>query len=94
MCLLSDKTNNIYKDPPQEHNKLLKLIDRLEKAINMETKNITKNLHFSCRTECLTKTKVFIKENFQSSLPGHVINFFKSEVGKRSKTILENINQV
>ena len=33
------------------------------------------------------------KDNFQSSLPCHLINPAKSELGKISKSILENINQ-
>ena len=49
--IFADKTSNIYKATPREYNKLLKdnitksykkLADRLEKAINMEVKNIAK----------------------------------------------------
>ena len=51
VLIFADKTSNIYKAAPQEYNKLLKdnitksynkSTDRLEKAINMETKNMQK----------------------------------------------------
>ena len=49
VLMFADKTSNIYKVPPQEYKKLLKenitknckkSPERLEKAINMEAKNI------------------------------------------------------
>ena len=49
VLIFPDKTSNLYKAAPQEYNKLLKdnitksykkSTDRLEKIINMETKNI------------------------------------------------------
>ena len=71
---------------------------RLEKAFKVEAKNIADKIRLSDRIECLTKIPAFItfkdnKENFQSSLPCHLINPSKSELGKISKSILENINQ-
>ena len=51
VLIFADKTSNIYKAAPQEYNKQLKnniaeshkkSTDRLEKAINMEAKNIAK----------------------------------------------------
>ena len=64
----------------------------------MEAKNIAKKNQLSDRIECLTKTSAFItlkdhKDNFQSSLHCRLINPSKSELGKVSKSILENINQ-
>ena len=93
MFILADKTSNIYQAAPREYNKLLKdnltkkLTDCLKKAINVEAK-----------IECLAKTPAFItskdhKDNFQSSLHCHLINPTKNELGKVSKSILENINQ-
>ena len=75
-----------------------KLTDRLEKAINMEAKNITKKIQLSDRIECLAKTPAFVtlkdhKDNSQSSLPCRLINPSKSELGKISKSIFKNINQ-
>ena len=52
VAIFRDKTSNIYKAPSQEFNKLLKdfitksykkSTDHLEKAINMDAKNIAKN---------------------------------------------------
>ena len=64
----------------------------------MEAKNIAKKIQLSDRIECLAKTPAFItlkdhKDNFQSSLHCRLINPSKSELGKVSKSILENINQ-
>ena len=64
----------------------------------MEAKNIAKKIQLSDRIECLPKTPAFItlkdhKDNFQSSLHCRLINPSKSELGKVSKSILENINQ-
>ena len=75
-----------------------KSTDRSEKAINMEAKNIAKKTQLGGRIESLTKTPAFTtlkdhKDNFQSSLPCRLINPSKSELGKISKSILENINQ-
>ena len=74
------------------------MTDRLEKAINMETKNIAKKVQRSDRIEGLAKNPAFItlkdhKDNFQSSLHCHLINPSKTELGIVSKSILENINQ-
>ena len=54
VLIFADKTINIYKATPQEYNNLLKdnitksykkPTNRLEKAINMETKNIAKKFN-------------------------------------------------
>ena len=63
----------------------------------MEAKNIAKN-YLSERIECLARTPAFIilkdhKDNFQSSIPCHLINSSKSELVKISEFILENRNQ-
>ena len=105
VLIFADKTSNIYKATSQEYNKLLKdnitksykkSMDRLEKAINMEAKNIAKKIQFSDRIQCLARTLAFItmkdhKDNFQ--LPYRLINPSKRELGKISKSILDNINQ-
>ena len=49
-------------------------------------------------TKGLARTPAFItlkdhKDNFQSSLPCHLLNPSKSDLHKISKSILENINQ-
>ena len=63
----------------------------------MEVKNIAKTIQLSDKIEWLAKTPAFItlkdhKDNFQSSLHCRLINSSKSELGKVSKSILENIN--
>ena len=53
VLIFADKTSNIYKTAPQEYNKLLKdniksdkkSTNHLEKAINMEAKNIAKKFN-------------------------------------------------
>ena len=86
LFIFVDKTS--YKAAPREYNKLLKdnitksykkLMDRLEKAINMEAKNIAKKIQLSNRIECFAKTNAFItlknhKDNFQSSLRCRLMN--------------------
>ena len=64
----------------------------------METKNIAKKCQQSGKIEFLAKSAAFItfknhKDNFQSSLHCRLRNPSKSELGKVSKSILENINQ-
>ena len=69
MLIFADKTSNTYKAAPQEYNKPLednitksfkKSTDCLEKAINIEAKNIAKRIQLSDRTECLARTPAFI----------------------------------
>ena len=78
VLIFADKTNNIYKTSPQEYQKLLfnnvtksyqKSTERLEKAINMEAKHISKKLDLDNRIECLAKNAAFI------SLKDHKPNF-------------------
>ena len=96
MLIFADKTSNTYKAAPQEYNNLLednttksfkKSTDCLEKAINIEAKNIAKKIQLRDRIECLARTHAFItlkdhKDSFQSSLPSRLINLSKSELGK------------
>ena len=60
----ADMTNNLYKSSAEEYKKLLfnnitkshrKSTKRLEKAINMEAKHISKKLELDNRIECLKK---------------------------------------
>ena len=105
--IFTQKASNIYKAARREYNKVLKVnitkfykksTDRIEKAINMEAKNLAKKIQLSDRTKCLAKSPAFItlkdhKDNFQSSLHCRLINPSKNELGIVSKSILENINQ-
>ena len=105
--IFANKTNNIYKAPPEQYKKFLKenvtkaykkSTERLEKSINLEAKNIAKKLDLVERVKFLAKNPAFItlkdhKENFHTSLPCRLINPSRSELGKVSKIKLEKINQ-
>ena len=103
----ADKTTNLYETPPNDFKKLLcekitnktykKSANRLEHAINMEAKHIAKNIKLDDRIKNLAKTSAFItskdhKENFRFSHPCRLINPWKSELGKVSTALLENVN--
>ena len=103
----ADKTTNIYKLPPQDYKKLLhenitksykKSPTRLEKSINLEAKEIAAGVKLDDRIEYMAKAPAYItlkdhKDNFRSAHPCRLINPCKSEIGKISKSILENINR-
>ena len=64
----------------------------------MEAKHIAENIKLADRIESLSQTLAFItlkdhKENFRTSHPFRLINPSKSELGKVSKVILENVNK-
>ena len=91
----ADKTTNMYELTPEEYKNLLrdnvmktcrKAPPRLEKAVNLKAKEIAKNIYLDDRIECIAK-------NFRSATPCRLINPCKSELGKISKIILENINK-
>ena len=70
---------------------------RLGKTINLDAKEIAKNIYIDTNIEYLAKTSVFMslkdhKPNFMSSHPCRLINPCKSELGKISKIILEKTN--
>ena len=76
--IFADKTSNLDKSSPEEYKNLLfnniaksyrKSTNRLEKAINMEAKHISKKLKLDNRIECLAKNTAFI------SLKDHKPNF-------------------
>ena len=107
MFIFADKTNNIYEMKPQDHEKLImenitkmyqKATDKLEKAINMEAKNIAESYKFAERIDHLPKPETFItlkdhKDNFFNKPSCRLINPTKNELGKISKKIIEQINQ-
>ena len=92
---------------PQDHEKLImeditktyqKAPDKLEKAINMEAKNITKSYKLAERKEHLPGTETFItlkdhKDNFCNKPSYRLINPTKSELGIISKKVIEQVNQ-
>ena len=103
----ADKTTNIYKLPPQDCKTLLhenitksykKSPTRLEKSINLETKETAAEIELNDRIEYMAKAPAYItlkdhNNNFRSAHPCRLINPCKSEIGKISKSILENINR-
>ena len=103
----ADKTTNVYKLPPQDYRKLLhenitksykKSPTCLEKSINLEAKETAAGFKLDNRIEYMAKAPAYItlkdhKDNFRSAHPCRLINPCKSEIGKISKSILENINR-
>ena len=105
--VFADKTTNLYEIPPNDYKQLLhenitktckKSTKRLENAINMEAKHIAENIKLGDRIESLAHTPVFItlkdhKENFRIIHPCRLTNPSKSELGKVSRVISENVNK-
>ena len=103
----ADKTTNVHELKPKEYKKLLrdnvtkiyrKSPPRQEKVINLESKEITKNINLEDRIKCIAKNNAFVtlkdrKQNFRPVTPCRLINPCKSEIGKISKIILENVNK-
>ena len=95
MFIFADKTNNIYEMKPQDHEKLImenitktyqKATDKLEKAINMEAKNIAKSYKLAERIDHLPKPETFItlkdhKDNFFNKPSCRLINPTKKRTG-------------
>ena len=86
--LLKEKNTAVYKKAPT----------KLEKLINLEAKSIKKKLKLADRMEYLPQSSVYItlkdnKENLISNPSCRLINPSKSELGKISKIIIEQINK-
>ena len=102
--VFADKATNIYNLPPQDYKKLLhenitrsykKSPTRLEKSINLEAKEIAAGVKLDDRIEYMAKTPDYItlkdhKDNFRSAHACRLIDLCKGEIGKISKSILEN----
>ena len=70
----------------------------MEKSINFEAKDIAAGVKVDDRIEYMGKAPDYItlkahKDNFRSDHPCRLINPCKSEIGKISKSIVENINK-
>ena len=106
VLIFADKTRNIYEVTPGAYDKLMtdnitktyKLgNDNLTEDINSELKNIASNLSIADRVDTMAKRNAFItlkdhKDNFDSNPKCRLINPAKSELGKVSKVILDEIN--
>ena len=99
MFIFADKTNNICEMKPHDHDRLImekitktyqKAPDKLEKAINMEAKNIARSHKLPERIDHLPRMETFItlinhKDNFYNKPSCRLINPTKNELGKISK---------
>ena len=106
LLIFADETRNIYKTTPEIYDKLVtdnitttykSGEDHLISDINSELKDISCNLGIGDRIDVMAKTLAFItlkdhKDNFDSHPKCRLINPAKSELGRVSKIILDDIN--
>ena len=106
LLIFADETRNIYKTTPEIYDKLVtdnitttykSGEDHLISDINSELKDISCNLGTGDRIDVMAKTLAFItlkdhKDNFDSHPKCRLINPAKSELGRVSKIILDDIN--
>ena len=102
-----DKPTNIYKfsqDQYKKHvcNNVTKTYKKSNRnkvnTINYETKTLCEKLNIDDRLQQMHETEAFItvkdhKESFPHTLSFRLINPSKSDIGKISKLILDNINK-
>ena len=101
----SDKSKNIYKIKPSNYQEILKskiinnykidYINTIEQ-INKDTSNFASRLQIEDRLGKFKKKDAYIlikdhKPNFENKLPTRLINPSKSELGRISKFIIQNI---
>lgn len=107
-CLFAkaDKSVNFYKLDATEYNRLLndnitKTYKKADKkklnVINDEARSVTRKLNIDDRVELIATNDAFItlkdhKENFANKPTCRLINPSKTELGRISKRILEDIN--
>jgi hypothetical protein len=103
----ADKTTNFYRLSPEHYTQLTTnnvtktyktAPDNTIRQITNTDKNIATSLNLDDRIERLAEKEAFItlkdhKPNFQNKPTCRLINPTKSEIGKVSKKILENINK-
>ena len=103
----ADKTRNFYEMNKESHDKLF--IENITKTykktdqttyerINKEAKSLAEEIGIPEKVECLAKSTAFItlkdhKENFTNNPKCRLINPAKPELGKVSKTVIEDINK-
>ena len=102
----ADKTRNVYQLDKDSYNKLMRdnVTSKYEKAsgdtefkINSKAKSITEKLDISDRVEPIAHKNAYLtvkdhKDNFPNNVKCRLINPAKSNVGKISKQILQQIN--
>ena len=96
MFITAGKTNNIYEMPAEHHEKLLKnnimktygkALPKLANSINLEAKQIAKNLELADRIEKFTKAEAFVtlkdhKDSFITYSTCRLINPSKNKLQK------------
>ena len=101
----ADKTKNVYRMGKAQYERLLQenITKHYKSAeedtydrINQEAWIIANKLDIANRMDVMARRKSFItskdhKENFENSLPCRLINPAKSEMGRISKQILDDI---
>ena len=106
LIIPADKTANMYKIKPETYEKMLhnnitkdyrKSNNNIVKEINKEAKSISEKFKISDRVNVMPEKNAFItikdhKENFDNDPKCRLINPTKSEIGKISKVIIQNIN--
>ena len=106
VLVFADTSRNVYELEKEQHEKLLrenitksykKTDEQAMDTINQELQSITKNLNISDRIETMAKNQAFItlkdhKDNFSNNPTCRLINPAKSNLGRVSKQILEEIN--
>jgi hypothetical protein len=106
MYILAVKTKTLYKTTPDQYDKILK--DNITKSYKLGETNMLNNvnedlryiaieLSIDNRIETMAKREAFVtakdhKENFEDNPKFRLINPAKSELGKVSKIILDEIN--
>ena len=104
--VLADKSTNVYTTSVDNYNKLLQenvtktykiAEENIMDSINEELQTISNNLGVSNRIDIMAQRNPYItlkdhKENFQSNPKFRLINPAKTELGKVSKVVLDDIN--
>ena len=104
--IFADKTRNLYQLDKNTYDKLYtenitksykKSNSNAYNKINIQAKKIATDLNIADRVECMAQKEAFItlkdhKDDFNVNPKCRLINPAKSELGKVSKVIVENIN--
>ena len=104
--VFADKSTNVYATAVENYNKLLhenvtktyKIAEEnVTDNINEELKSISNKLGISIMIDIMAQRNSYItlkdhKENFQSNIKFRLINPSKTELGKVSKVVLDDIN--
>ena len=102
----ADKTSNMYKLDKEKHDKLLhdavtktykKSTDTFSDSINQQGKEFAEKKNVLNRMDINSKNNCFItlkdhKDNFENNPSTRLINPSKNEIGRISKSIVENLN--